>query len=37
LPADITVFTKPVSFDQLQGYIKACLTHRKSMERKNGD
>lgn len=33
LPSDITVFTKPVSFDQLQGYIKACLTHRKIMER----
>lgn len=33
LPADITVFTKPVSFEQLQGYIKACLTHRKIMER----
>lgn len=28
VPPDITVFTKPVSFDQLQGYIKACLTHR---------
>lgn len=28
LPPNITVFTKPVSFDQLQGYIKACLAHR---------
>ncbi len=28
LPSDITVFTKPLSFEQLQGYIKACLTHR---------
>lgn len=28
LPQDISVFTKPVSFDQLQGYIKACLIHR---------
>lgn len=35
LPADITVFTKPVSFDQLMGYIKACLTHRKIMEKQN--
>lgn len=33
LPPDIMVFTKPVSFDQLQGYIKACLAHRKIMER----
>ncbi|MFA5083210.1 MAG: response regulator [Hydrogenophilaceae bacterium] len=33
LPADIMVFTKPVSFDQLQGYIKACLAHRKILER----
>ncbi|TCJ17972.1 response regulator [Parasulfuritortus cantonensis] len=32
LPADITVFTKPVSFDQLLGYIKACLAHRKISE-----
>lgn len=29
LPDDITVFTKPVSFEQLQGYVKACLAHRK--------
>lgn len=28
LPTDISVFTKPVPFDQLLGYIKACLTHR---------
>ncbi|MGE5469485.1 MAG: response regulator [Bacteroidota bacterium] len=28
LPPEITVFTKPVSFDQLQGYIKACLAYR---------
>lgn len=31
LPPDITVFTKPVSFEQLQGYIKACLTHRMKL------
>lgn len=37
LPADITVFTKPVSFDQLMGYIKACLAHRKIMEKPNVD
>jgi excisionase family DNA binding protein len=28
LPNDITQFSKPISFDQLQGYIKACLAHR---------
>lgn len=28
LPPDITVFTKPVSFEQLQGYIRACLALR---------
>lgn len=37
LPPDITVFTKPVSFDQLMGYIKACLAHRKIMEKPNVD
>lgn len=35
LPSDITVFTKPVSFDQLMGYIKACLAHRKIQEKPN--
>lgn len=29
LPEGITTFTKPVAFDQLLGYIKACLTHRR--------
>lgn len=33
LPADIMVFTKPVSFDQLLGYIKACLAHKKITEK----
>jgi len=28
LPPEITVFTKPVPFEQLQGYIKACLAYR---------
>lgn len=33
LPPDIMVFTKPVSFDQLLGYIKACLAHKKITEK----
>ncbi|NTV95325.1 MAG: response regulator [Thiobacillus sp.] len=33
LPSDIMVFTKPVSFDQLLGYIKACLAHKKITEK----
>lgn len=32
LPSDITVFTKPLSFDQLQGYIKACLAYRPRIQ-----
>lgn len=28
LPADVTLFAKPVPFNQLQGYVKACLAHR---------
>lgn len=33
LSSEITVFTKPVSFDQLQGYVKACLAHRLLVDR----
>lgn len=33
LPSDITIFTKPVSFEQLQGYVKACLVHRRTTDR----
>lgn len=32
LPEGITIFTKPVAFDQLLGYIKACLAHRRVKE-----
>jgi excisionase family DNA binding protein len=32
LPDGITVFTKPVAFDQLLGYVSACLAHRKIRE-----
>lgn len=32
LAPDITVFTKPLSFDQLQGYIKACLAYRPRIQ-----
>lgn len=37
LPADIAIFTKPISFEQLQGYVKACLAHRKTQENNHGD
>lgn len=37
LPSDITVFTKPVSFEQLQGYIKACLAHRIITDRQRNE
>jgi excisionase family DNA binding protein len=37
LPTDITVFTKPISFDLLLGYIRACLAHRKISEKKHGE
>lgn len=37
LPADITVFTKPVSFEQLQGYIRACLAHRNAKDRQGNE
>lgn len=33
LPVDISVFPKPVPFEQLQGYIKACLTQRAITDR----
>ncbi|WIM05781.1 MAG: response regulator [Candidatus Nitricoxidivorans perseverans] len=33
LPDGITVFTKPVAFDQLLGYVSACLAHRKIREK----
>lgn len=33
LPSDITIFNKPLSFEELQGYVKACLAHRLVMER----
>ena len=32
LPPDVTVFTKPVPFEQLQGYIKACLAYRPRIQ-----
>ncbi|MDD5329935.1 MAG: response regulator [Sulfuricella sp.] len=37
LPSDITVFPKPLSFEQLQGYIKACLAHRIITDRKKNE
>lgn len=37
LPPDITVFTKPVSFEQLQGYIRACLAHRNAKDRQGNE
>lgn len=35
LPPEITVFSKPLSFELLQGYVKACLAHRALKERRN--
>lgn len=35
LPPEITVFPKPLSFELLQGYVKACLAHRALKERHN--
>ncbi|MCS6765506.1 MAG: response regulator [Candidatus Protistobacter heckmanni] len=29
LPAGVTHFDKPIPFDQLQGFIKACILHRR--------
>lgn len=37
LPSEITVFTKPVSFDQLQGYVKACMAHRLFVDRQKNE
>lgn len=37
LSSEITVFTKPVSFDQLQGYVKACLAHRLLVDRQKNE
>lgn len=34
LPPEIAVFTKPLSFELLQGYVKACLANRALMEKK---
>ena len=35
LPLEITVFPKPLSFDSLQGYVRACLAHRALKERQH--
>lgn len=35
LPPEITVFAKPLSFELLQGYVKACLAHRALKERRH--
>lgn len=35
LPPEITVFPKPLSFDSLQGYVRACLAHRALKERQH--
>lgn len=35
LSPEITVFSKPLSFELLQGYVKACLAHRALKERRN--
>lgn len=37
LSSEITVFTKPLSFDQLQGYVKACLAHRLLVDRQKNE
>lgn len=34
LPSEITLFGKPVSFELLQGYVKACLSHRALAEKR---
>ncbi len=35
LPAEIVVFAKPLSFEAMQGYIKACLANKALQERRN--
>ena len=34
LPPEVTLFGKPVSFELLQGYVKACLSHRALAEKR---
>ena len=36
LPPEITVFRKPLSFELMQGYIKACLANKALQEKRNG-
>lgn len=35
LPPEITVFQKPLSFELLQGYVKACLAHKALQEKRH--
>lgn len=35
LPAEIVVFPKPLSFELMQGYVKACLANKALQERRH--
>lgn len=35
LPPEITVFQKPLSFELIQGYVKACLSHKALQEKRH--